>query len=273
VAIRNAALVKVWAAQNTYISACSRATRPVLRATRPVVRATRQAATYTYAQSTRVPQLARSTTSAIKRRVRERRAEGSLLKGKIIAAKPKKVSIDAVLKELREAAAEALAFGGWDSVIDKDGVKVWKRYYGSDVYGAEMPAVKSHAVVTATPEQIADLIFDSDRCKEYNKYSEARTDALVKDKDTKIVWNRTKPPSPAKSHDFATLMHRHTSKDGTIVVRGCAAAAAALQLLRLLLTHSLSSPLSGAHEVDRAPGRPQERQLRAQRDHPRGERP
>ena len=92
-------------------------------------------------------------------------------------------------------------------VIDGDDGQVWKYWMPKDAYGAANSVVKAKGVVRASPEEIFDMIFDSSRTKEYNKYSVGRTDIVSLSPFSKVVWNRTNPPGTKKPHDFCTLMH------------------------------------------------------------------
>jgi hypothetical protein len=92
-------------------------------------------------------------------------------------------------------------------VIDGDDGQVWKYWMPKDAYGAANSVVKAKGVVRASPEEIFDMIFDSSRTKEYNKYSVGRTDIATYSPTSKVVWNRTNPPGTKKQHDFCTLMH------------------------------------------------------------------
>jgi len=83
----------------------------------------------------------------------------------------------------------------------------WKHRLPSDVYGSAYSVVKAKGVVRASPSEIFDMIYDSLRTKEYNKYSLGRSDVAIIGSRTKIVWNRTNPPGTKRPHDFCTLMH------------------------------------------------------------------
>mmetsp|Transcript_56591 Transcript_56591/g.111812 ORF Transcript_56591/g.111812 Transcript_56591/m.111812 type:complete len:317 (-) Transcript_56591:92-1042(-) len=87
-------------------------------------------------------------------------------------------------------------------------ISAWKHWLPKDEYGSANSVVKTRGVVRATPQEIFDMIFDSSRTKEYNKYSVGRTDVQkLGGKNSKIVWNRTNPPGTKRPHDFCTLMH------------------------------------------------------------------
>ena len=95
-------------------------------------------------------------------------------------------------------------------------IVAWKYWLPKDDYGSANSMVKAQGIVRASPEEIFEMIFDSSRTKEYNKYSVGRTDVETKGPKTKIVWNRTNPPGTKRPHDFCTLMHgRVYPKNGT----------------------------------------------------------
>jgi hypothetical protein len=95
------------------------------------------------------------------------------------------------------------------SVVGPNGqITAWKYWLPQEEYGRANSVVKAQGIVKATPQEIFDMIFDSSRTKEYNKYSVGRTDVqMLSGKHSKVVWNRTNPPGTKKPHDFCTLMH------------------------------------------------------------------
>lgn len=107
-------------------------------------------------------------------------------------------------------------------VLVKEGpvgpIRVWKHWLPKSAHGSESSLVKTTGVVRATPRELFDLLFDSSRVHEYNKFSIGRSDIAVLDKRTKVVWNRTNPPGGKRPHDFVTIMHGNEFKNGTIVL-------------------------------------------------------
>eukprot|EP00640_Fibrocapsa_japonica_P003935 CAMPEP_0113942380 /NCGR_PEP_ID=MMETSP1339-20121228/8104_1 /TAXON_ID=94617 /ORGANISM="Fibrocapsa japonica" /LENGTH=354 /DNA_ID=CAMNT_0000946833 /DNA_START=343 /DNA_END=1407 /DNA_ORIENTATION=+ /assembly_acc=CAM_ASM_000762 len=105
----------------------------------------------------------------------------------------------------------------WKLVIEKeDGTKVWKAYAPKDADGADYPIIKSHGIVNAPAADLVEMMIDSERVQEYNRFSKGRTDVQTMGEDTKVVWNRTWPPMTPKPHDFCTLMHvTKNPKDGS----------------------------------------------------------
>ena len=63
-----------------------------------------------------------------------------------------------------------------------------------------------------------ELLVDSDRVAEYNKYSKGRDDVEHLGPATKIVRNRTLPPMQKKTHEFCTIMHVIKREDGSQVM-------------------------------------------------------
>jgi hypothetical protein len=63
-----------------------------------------------------------------------------------------------------------------------------------------------------------DLIEDSTRVYEYNRYARGREDIEKLGPSTKIVRNRTMPPFSRKPHEFCTLMHVERRADGSQIM-------------------------------------------------------
>ncbi|KAL7517154.1 hypothetical protein ACHAWX_002100 [Stephanocyclus meneghinianus] len=86
-------------------------------------------------------------------------------------------------------------------------VLVWSgKFTSSDGHGAEIPIIKTMAVIDKSPKYLAELLMDSNKVKIYNKMSLGRSDELVfqmgvdtlhgsfGDGESKVVRNLTKPP-------------------------------------------------------------------------------
>ena len=60
----------------------------------------------------------------------------------------------------------------WDLIAEKDGIKVWKALRPlADKHDAEKwPCTKASAIVDAPPSLVADLLLDSSRVHEYNRF-------------------------------------------------------------------------------------------------------
>lgn len=71
-------------------------------------------------------------------------------------------------------------------MAESSGIKAWKFWLPKDTYGSQNSVVKAQGIVNASPEAIFNMIYDSDRTKEYNKYSIGRTDIEHLAKTTKV---------------------------------------------------------------------------------------
>lgn len=85
-------------------------------------------------------------------------------------------------------------------------VSAWTQKLPKGEPGCGTSVVRARGLVRATPQELFDLVWDSSRVLEYNKYSGGRTDLATLGPQTKVVWNRTRPPG-AKPQDFCTVMH------------------------------------------------------------------
>lgn len=78
---------------------------------------------------------------------------------------------------------------------EKD-VLVWSGTWSHKYYGHDLPAIRCEAIVNMSPKDLADLLVDSTRVKEYNKMSAGRDDILVLHDDencvTKVCIGRSK---------------------------------------------------------------------------------
>lgn len=55
---------------------------------------------------------------------------------------------------------------------------LWHGKFPHKYYGAEIPAFRSQGIVNMSPDDLVDLIMDSNRVGEYNKSSTGRTDEV-----------------------------------------------------------------------------------------------
>ena len=69
---------------------------------------------------------------------------------------------------------------------EKD-VLVWSGTWSHKYYGHDLPAIRCEAIVNMSPKDLADLLVDSTRVKEYNKMSAGRDDILVLHDDENCV--------------------------------------------------------------------------------------
>ena len=125
-----------------------------------------------------------------------------------------------LLRSLEEEGHKALGEEGedWHQVSEKEDTKVWKRQQAEDAYGREYPCLKLSTVLHAPADAVMDLLIDSERVAEYNKYSKGRQDVAQVGPNTKIVRNRTLPPLQKRAHEFCTIMHVVRRPDGSQVM-------------------------------------------------------
>jgi hypothetical protein len=76
-------------------------------------------------------------------------------------------------------------------------------------YGTSVPWIKTRSIVPMPPQEMAELLLDSSRVKNYNAWSTGRQDMWRTDDGwTKIVKNKTQPPVVgAKAVVGVTLLH------------------------------------------------------------------
>jgi hypothetical protein len=89
-------------------------------------------------------------------------------------------------------------------------------------YGANLPMLKTEAIIRMKPKDMAELLLDSTRVQVYNKMSIGRKDIqhIVCDQGiAKIVKNLTQPPITKKKIESTTFMHaRRLNEEGTYLV-------------------------------------------------------
>lgn len=110
----------------------------------------------------------------------------------------------------------------WIFLTEKDGIRVFRAkspyYEESDKDAARWPCTRAITVIDASVSALVDLLVDSSRVKETNRYSCGRDDVEILDADTKIVWNRVKSPIGPRSHDFCSIMHVQRLEDGSALM-------------------------------------------------------
>lgn len=135
-------------------------------------------------------------------------------------------SLDKDMWTPNASSAKLLKGGVWDDVIFADGpvsvpyakgtkneldVFVWSGNFSHSYYGCDIPAVRCSAIVNMSPANLANLLIDSERVKEYNKMSIGRDDILVLQDDgkcvTKVSVGKSKPPMLGKTLQLKTLLH------------------------------------------------------------------
>lgn len=126
------------------------------------------------------------------------------------------------------------ARGPWAGAPRGAEVFVWSATCDRPGYGADYPVVRSRGLVRASAHDVVDLIVDSERVTEYNKYSRGRRDLVVLTPDAdlhslentcprlgvpgeaKIFVSTSQPPLVRKSIEFKQLFYaqRLNSDDG-----------------------------------------------------------
>jgi len=112
-----------------------------------------------------------------------------------------------------------LAGDGWEHVLHKDGVDVYRKRI-VDMYqgGEKFYCIKAVGVIDAKAGDIYDLLKDTERVNEYNEECAAVKDIETLNDDTKVTWASSKTYFPFKARDFVTRVHNTKLNDGTYVV-------------------------------------------------------
>eukprot|EP00984_Skeletonema_dohrnii_P011076 scaffold4396_cov127-Skeletonema_dohrnii-CCMP3373.AAC.7 len=114
----------------------------------------------------------------------------------------------------------------WYEALDSSQeVLVWSGKFIGDkgeLYGAELPIIKTTSIIHKSPKYLAELLMDSTKVKAYNKMSLGRDDVEVFQSgvdtteeegkfgnvgESKIVRNLTRPPMVNSNLEFVTCMH------------------------------------------------------------------
>jgi hypothetical protein len=104
-----------------------------------------------------------------------------------------------------------------------DEILVWSGKFRHNLYGSELPAVRSAAVIHMPADALMELLVDSARVQEYNAMSMGRQDLLVLQdaRDggpfggvTKVVQSESRPPLLRKNLRFTSLFHARRINDG-----------------------------------------------------------
>ena len=110
----------------------------------------------------------------------------------------------------------------WYEALDSSQeVLVWSGKFigGNDLYGAELPIIKTTSIIHKSPKYLAELLMDSTKVKAYNKMSLGREDVEVFQSgvdttvdegkfgnvgESKIVRNLTRPPMVNSNLEFVS---------------------------------------------------------------------
>jgi len=112
-------------------------------------------------------------------------------------------------------------------------VLIWSGSFDHGLYGSDVPAIRSAAIMETSSKKLMDLLVDSTRVKEYNKMSLGRTDLVTFDGNlqqegpfgksiTKVMRSESKPPMMSNLA-LTTILHAKQLSDGSgylIVTRG-----------------------------------------------------
>jgi hypothetical protein len=126
-------------------------------------------------------------------------------------------------------------------------ILVWSgKYQGANYYASECPLFLAKGHVQMSPRDLVNLLWDSNRTCEYNKYCLGRTDVLIIEDNilnggsygAKIIKSETKVPFAGLSVVMTVLMHARALEDeeGFVIV-----------------SRSLDSGMAGYHAGSNAP--------------------
>ena len=112
-----------------------------------------------------------------------------------------------------------------EPVNDKE-VLIWVGNFKHGLYGSELPTVRAAGVVNMSAKSLMELMVDSNRVKEYNKFSLGRDDVVTFQDDmgadgpfgrsiTKVMKSETKPPMVRKTISFVSILHAKKLPDGS----------------------------------------------------------
>ncbi len=96
------------------------------------------------------------------------------------------------------------------------------KYLGEKYHGSENPFFMAQGVVDASPDEIFNILWDSNRTKDYNKHCVNRQDVLVVDNSeknkAKIIESETKIPFTSMTVHLSALMcSKSLGNDGVVI--------------------------------------------------------
>lgn len=105
-------------------------------------------------------------------------------------------------------------------------VLVWSGSFKHGLYGSDLPAIRAAGIVNMSAKSLMELLVDSSRVKEYNKFSLGRDDLVSFDGDldtlgpfgksiTKVMKSDTRPPVIRKNLVFVSILHAKELVDGS----------------------------------------------------------
>jgi hypothetical protein len=117
-----------------------------------------------------------------------------------------------------------------DVALQSDHVLIWSGSFRHGLYGSDLPAIRSAALIPMRPQELFVLLVDSSRVREYNSMSLGRTDLWTlpagngeKTNDdpaivTKIMRSESRPPLLRKVLQFTSIFHARHYEDGYLLV-------------------------------------------------------
>ena len=128
---------------------------------------------------------------------------------------------DKFLKEHNSGDSESSSSSWYEALDSSQEVLVWSgKFIGDkDLYGAELPIIKTTSIIHKSPKYLAELLMDSSKVKAYNKMSLGRDDVEVFQSgvdtteeegkfgnvgESKIVRNLTRPPMVNSNLEFVS---------------------------------------------------------------------
>jgi hypothetical protein len=91
-----------------------------------------------------------------------------------------------------------------------DHILIWSGTFRHGLYGSDIPAIRSAAIIYMSATQLLHLLMDSNRVKEYNTMSLGRTDLLTlpcRHIVTKVMRSESRPPLLRKTLQFTSIFH------------------------------------------------------------------
>jgi hypothetical protein len=112
------------------------------------------------------------------------------------------------------------------SLPEVDEVLVWSGSFKHGLYGSDLPAIRAAGIVNMSAKALMELLVDSARVKEYNKFSLGREDLVTFDGNldtpgpfgtsiTKVMKSETKAPMIRSHLVFVSILHAKELVDGS----------------------------------------------------------
>jgi len=109
---------------------------------------------------------------------------------------------------------------------DENEVLIWTGNFRHGFYGSELPTIRAAGLVNMSARSLMELMVDSSRVKEYNKFSVGREDIVTFQDNmntngpfgrsiTKVMKSETRPPMVRKTVAFVSILHAKELADGS----------------------------------------------------------